>query len=111
MILEKKLLQEVLAAAMTTGADFAEIYAERTLNDSVHLLDRKIDQISNNVVSGAGIRAFKGTRTVYASTSDLSREGLLRCARSVAAAMGEGDAPISICLTERMFPNIHPARI
>ena len=111
MILEKKLLQEVLAAAMTTGADFAEIYAERTLNDSVHLLDRKIDQISNNVVSGAGIRAFKGTRTVYASTSDLSREGLLRCARSVAAAMGEGNAPISICLTERMFPNIHPARI
>ena len=111
MILEKKLLQEVLAAAMTTGADFAEIYAERTLNDSVHLLDRKIDQISNNVVSGAGIRAFKGTRTVYASTSDLSREGLLRCARAVASAMGEGNAPISICLTERMFPNIHPAKI
>ena len=65
MILDRKLLQEALAAAMTTGADFAEIYSERTLNDSVHLLDGKIDQISNNVVSGAGIRAFKGTRTVY----------------------------------------------
>lgn len=47
MILDKKLLQEVLAVAMTTGADFAEIYSERTLNDSVHLLDGKIDQISN----------------------------------------------------------------
>ena len=111
MILDRKLLQEVLAAAMTTGADFAEVYAERTLNDSVHLLDGKIDQISNNVVSGVGIRAFKETRTVYASTSDLSREGLLRCARSVAAAMGEGNAQISIHLTERMFPNIHPSSI
>ena len=111
MIIERKLSEEVLAAAMSTGADFAEIYAELTYNDSVHLIDRKVDQISNNVLSGAGIRAFVGTRTVFASTSDLTREGLLRCARAVAAAIGEGKESISICLTERMFPNIHPARI
>lgn len=110
-MLEKKLLEEILARAMASGADFAEVYVERTLNDSVHLMDRKIDQISNNVVSGAGIRAFLGTRTVYASTSDLSREGLLRCADAVSAAMGEGHAQVSICLTERMFPNIHPVRV
>ena len=109
MILEKKLLEQVLAVAQSTGADFAEVYAERTLNDSVHLLDKKIDQISNNVISGAGIRAFLGTRTVYASTSDLSREGLLRCAADVAAAIGEGREQVSIRLGERMFPNIHPA--
>ena len=110
-MLEKKLLEEILACAMASGADFAEVYVERTLNDSVHLMDRKIDQISNNVVSGAGIRAFLGTRTVYASTSDLSREGLLRCADAVSAAMGEGHAQVSICLTERMFPNIHSVRV
>ena len=109
MILEKKLLEQVLAVAQSTGADFAEVYAERTLNDSVHLLDKTIDQVSNNVISGAGIRAFLGTRTVYASTSDLSREGLLRCAADVAAAIGEGHEQVSIRLTERMFPNIHPA--
>ncbi|MBO5898068.1 MAG: TldD/PmbA family protein [Clostridia bacterium] len=108
-MLEKKLLEQVLAVAQSTGADFAEVYAERTLNDSVHLLDKKIDQISNNVISGAGIRAFLGTRTVYASTSDLSREGLLRCAADVAAAIGEGREQVSIRLGERMFPNIHPA--
>ena len=111
MIVERKLSEELLSLACSTGADFAELYAERTLNDSVHLLDKKIDQITSNVVSGAGIRAFVGTRTVYASTSDLSREGLLRCAASVAAAIGEGKAQVSICLTERMFPNIHPVRI
>lgn len=110
-MIKRKLLEELLAVACSTGADFAEVYAERTWNDSVHLLDGKIDQISNNVVSGAGIRAFLGTRTVYASTSDMSREGLLRCASAVAAAMGEGREAISIHLTERMFPNIHPARI
>ena len=111
MIVERRLAEELLALACSTGADFAEIYAERTLNDSVHLLDKKIDQITSNVISGAGIRAFLGTRTVYASTSDLSREGLLRCAASVASAIGEGKAQVSICLTERMFPNIHPVRV
>ncbi len=111
MIIERKLLEELLSVACSTGADFAEVYAERTLNDSVHLLDKKIDQITSNVVSGAGIRAFLGTRTVYASTSDLSREGLLRCAASVAAAIGEGREQISVCLTERIFPNIHPVHI
>ena len=110
-MIERKLLEEILSVARSTGADFAEVYAERTLNDSVHLLGGKIDQISSNVVSGAGIRAFLGTRTVYASTSDTSREGLLRCAASVAAAMGEGKEEISVRLVERMFPNVHPARI
>ena len=109
MILERKLLEQILAVAQSTGADFAEVYAERTLNDSVHLLDKKIDEISNNVISGAGIRAFLGTRTVYASTSDLSREGLLRCAADVAAAIGESKQDCTIHLTERLFPNIHPA--
>ena len=111
MLIEKKLLEQLLSVAMSTGADFAEVYAERTQNDSVHLLDKKIDQISNNVISGVGIRAFLGTRTVFASSSDMSKEGMLRCAAEVAAAMGEGREQVSICLTERIFPNIHPVRI
>ena len=111
MILEKKLLEEALGVAMRTGADFAEIYVERTCNENVRMLDRKVDQITNNVVSGAGIRAFLGTRTVYGSTSDLSREGLLRLAAEVASAMGEGNAMVSVRLTERIFPNIHPVTV
>ena len=110
MIVERKLAEELLALTCSTGADFAEIYAERTLNDGMSLLNKKIDQITSNVVSGAGIRAFLGTRTVYASTTDLSREGLLRCAASVAAAIAEGKQEMSINLTERIFPNIHPVK-
>ena len=84
MIIERKLLERLLSVAMSTGADFAELYAENTQNNSVRLLDRKIDQIGSNTVSGAGIRAFLGTRTVYASTSDMSEAGLMACARAVA---------------------------
>ena len=110
-MLEKKLTEEILGVALSTGADFAEVYCELTRNGGIKLLDGKIDSISDNTVSGVGIRAFLGTRTVYGSTSDMSREGLLRCAASVAAAMGDSKEERSIKLTERIFPNIHPVTI
>ncbi|MBQ1213283.1 MAG: TldD/PmbA family protein [Clostridia bacterium] len=110
-MLEKRLLEEILGIAVSTGADFAEVYCELTRNGSIRLLDRQIDAIGDRTVSGVGIRAFLGTRTVYGSTSDISREGLIKCARAVAAAMGDKNMPQNVRLTERIFPNIRPVRI
>ena len=110
-MIAKHILEEVLCRAISTGADFAELYAENTRNDSVFLTDGKIERVGDNLLSGAGIRAFLGTETVYATTSDLSREGLLKCAGAVAAAVGDLKATGSVVLRERLLPNLHPARV
>ncbi len=110
-MISKALTESVLSCAMSTGADFVELYGEITRNNSIAMVDGKIDRVNDNLVSGVGIRAFLGTRTVFASTTDMTREGLLKCAASVAAAMGELKKDISVVLTERMFPNIHPAKV
>ncbi len=110
-MLDKRILEEILGIAASTGADFAEVYCELTRNGNISLLDGKIDAITDNTISGVGIRAFLGTKTVYGSTSDISREGLIQCAKSVAAAMGDRHAPQNVVLTERIFPNIHPVRV
>ena len=107
-MISKALAESVLACAMASGADFVELYGEITRNNAVMMVDGKIDRVTDNLVSGVGIRAFLGTRTVFASTSDTTREGLMKCARAVAAAMGELKQNISITLNERIFPNIHP---
>ena len=107
-MISKALAESVLTCAMAGGADFVELYGEITRNNAVMMVDGKIDRVTDNLVSGVGIRAFLGTRTVFASTSDTSREGLMKCARAVAAAMGELKQNISITLNERIFPNIHP---
>ena len=107
-MISKALAQEVLECAISTGADFAELYGEHTRNNSIMMVDGKIDRVGDNLLSGVGIRAFLGTRTVFASTSDISREGLRRCAASVAVAMGELKREVSVVLNERIFPNIHP---
>ena len=107
----QKIIEEILGIAVSTGADFAEVYWELTRNGNITLLGGKIDAIADNTVSGVGIRAFLGTRTVYGSTSDVSREGLIRCARAVAEAMGDSRAEQNIVLTPTAVKDIHPIKI
>lgn len=89
-MLAKPLLEELLSVAVSTGADFAEVFAEREHSNTLRLVSGRIEAVRDLTIAGVGIRAFCGTRTYYASTADLTREVLLRCAGSVAGAVGEG---------------------
>ncbi len=110
-MISEKILCEVLEIAMSTGGDFAEIFAENTRNNSIQFIGGKIDRISDNTLSGVGIRIFSGVRTVYATTTDLSREGLVCCARNAAEIMGELRTANNIKLLRTPVPNIHPVKI
>ena len=110
-MIKREICERVLARAASTGADYAELFVENTLNHAVNMVADKVNAITDAVISGAGVRVFKGLRSVTASTVDLSEEGLLRCASSAASALGEGKAEIEISLTERLFGDVHPVRI
>ena len=110
-MIKRELCAEVLQAAVSTGADYAEIFAEHTLNHTINMIASKVDTISDTTVAGAAVRVYKGLRSVMASTVDTSREGLLRCAKQAADALGEGTAQIDIVLRERLYGDIHPVRI
>ncbi len=110
-MIKKELLEEVLGCAMSSGGDFAEVFAEHSRVNTLQFVDGRIDRINDGVISGVGIRVFLGERTVYATTTDMSREGLLRAARDAADALAEGNAPISICLEHKGIANIHTVKI
>ena len=107
-MIPKEICQDVLRVAMTTGADYAEIYANRTLNQTITMIDSKVDNLKDTVIAGASVRVCKDLRSVCATTVDTTREGLLRCAQQAAEALGQGSAPIDIVLKEKSFPDIHP---
>lgn len=110
-MLNKKLLEEVLVKALSTGADFAEVYVERTQENNIFMINRKVDSIKDRLISGVGIRILKGTRCVTGSTSSMERGALLACAEKVAAAL-DGVAEFqSVHLTERLFGDIHPIKV
>ena len=110
-MISREICQRVLQKAVSTGADYAEIFAENTVNHSINMIANKVDAVKDTVVAGAAIRLYKGLRSVMASTVDTSEEGLLRCAESAADALGQGTAAIDIVLKERLFGDIHPIKI
>ena len=110
-MLPKRLLEEVLQKALSTGADFAEIYVERTKENSIFMIDSKVDSIKDRLISGVGIRILKGTRCITGSTSSMEREALLACAGRVADALDGVPERMSVHLTERIFGDIHPIKM
>ena len=110
-MISREVCQRVLHKAVSTGADYAEIYAQNTVNHSISMIASKVESVKDTVITGAAIRVYKGMRSVMASTVDTSEAGLLKCAESAAEALGQGTACIDIVLKERLFGNIHPVKI
>ena len=110
-MISREICQRVLSKAVSTGADYAEIFAENTVNHTVSMIANKVDAIKDGVIAGAAVRVYKGLRSVMASTVDTSEAGLLRCAEQAAEALGQGTAEIDIVLKERIFGDIHPVKI
>ena len=110
-MISREICQKVLQKALSTGGDYAEIFAENTTKYNVAMIAGKVDSINDAVIAGAAVRVYKGMRSVMASTVDTTEMGLLRCAEQAAEALGQGTAAMDIVLRERTFGDIHPIRI
>ena len=110
-MISREICQRVLQKALSTGGDYAEIFAENTLNHSIHMISDAVDAVKDTVIAGAAVRVYRGLRSVMASTVDTSETGLLACAEKAANALGEGTAQMDIVLKERIFGDIHPVKI
>jgi len=104
-LLHPNVAEEVLARAVSTGADFGEIYLEDQVAETITLRSNRIETVSPGRTHGAGIRIFVGTQAIYVYTNDTSREGLLACAEKAAAAVNGGSgcrpAPFNVTHAER----------
>jgi TldD protein len=90
-VIDTDVLERVLAAATSTGGEFAEVYAEDKRSTSAGLDDGRVEQVTSGRDRGAGIRVVSGDTTGFAHTADLSEAGLLAAARAAAAAASRGD--------------------
>ncbi len=111
-MIEESTLQRVLAAALRTGGQFAEVYAEDKRTSSALLDDGKVEQVTSGRDRGAGIRVVDGETTGYAHTADLSEAGLLAAAEAARAAARHGGGPANVVdLTRRTRPSVSPAQV
>ena len=106
-MLEKKLAERVLLKALDSGADFAEIFAEKTRSSFLKVGDKKVDGASANLRLGVGVRVFKDDFCGYAYTNDLSEEGLLKAAMEAAIAIKSKKLISSVNLVSQEIENKH----
>lgn len=107
-MLQPSIAQEVLSAALKSGADFAEIFLEDRLNNSLSMRNETVETISSGRIHGAGVRIFTGLRCIYAFTNDTTHEGLLDCARKAAAAVREAPKERDIRFSaQSRAPSVH----
>lgn len=89
-MLDQNIAREVLQEAVRTGGDFAEIFVEDRIDNTIMMRSGRIENASSGRLHGAGVRVFNGTNAIYVHTNDTSREGLMACARQAAAAVKGG---------------------
>ncbi|MDQ2825929.1 MAG: TldD/PmbA family protein [Actinomycetota bacterium] len=99
-MIDDETVRRVLTAALRTGGDFAEVFAEDRRSSTARLDDGKIEELTSGRDRGAGIRVVRGDTTGFAHTADLSEQGLLTAAEAAgAAARGGGGGTNTVALT------------
>lgn len=93
-MLSKEVVENTIEAALSTGGDFAEIFAENTSKNSISMVNGKVDKVLSGIDYGVGIRIFDGTNAVYVYTNDTSKKSLIEIAKKGAQAVKNKKQPI-----------------
>lgn len=105
--MNKKDYEELLTLAMSTGADFAEIYVEDGKTLSYRVLDSKLDGIGSSTTRGMGIRLIKDNDYYYTSTNNLSMENIKNIIKNLIKNLsGSSTKRIQLNDLEEVYPKI-----
>lgn len=110
-MLDESDVTAVLTRALATGADWAEVYAERRDSTSIRIEDRRVEELTSSRAQGVGVRVVKGVQAAYAYTNVLSRDSLLAAAGAAAAGIQGAQSLTVVDLTRVEPPVQHLARV
>ena len=82
--LDKDSLKKLLEACLSRGGDFAEVYYERSITNSLSLDEDKITTATRGLDMGVGFRVIQGEKTGYAFSDDLEFPRLKEAAETAA---------------------------
>ena len=81
-------LKKVLAAALEKGGDYADLFFEHTISNSIRLMDGAVNNSYSNIDYGVGVRVLIGDQSGYAYVENITVEDMLKAARTAAPRRG-----------------------
>src|SRR5256885_9536559 len=104
-------LERYLAAALSAGGDYADLYFEYLSSTSLMVDESMVKSASQGISAGCGIRVIAGERTGYAYTDDLSPQRILHAAHTAALiASGPAKTP-TVGFHEKPAPSLYPVTL
>jgi TldD protein len=93
-LLDPEVAGRVLARALASGGDFAELFAERRSGMAMAIDESRIESVQSGAEQGAGVRVVSGATTHFAHVDGLDPADLERAADEAASALrGERTEP------------------
>ena len=85
----KEKLEQYLSRCMDSACDFAEIFEEFEENEMISTLDQKVEKAERQIISGLGVRLYRGVQSVYGYTNEMTDEAILPLIDDLRAAIAE----------------------
>ena len=86
-MLDQRLVHDVLTAALSFGGDFAEIFVEDRLDNTIGMIEGKIERSLTGRTGGVGIRIFNGFNSVYTYSHKKDRDTLIKLAQNASKSL------------------------
>jgi TldD protein len=102
-------LEKYLAAALSAGGDYADLYFEYATSTSISVDESLVKSASQGISAGCGVRVVSGERTGYAYTDNLASDRILHAAKT-AALIASAPAKQEVAgFKETPARNLYPA--
>lgn len=110
-MLEQKQLEYLLTRAMCSNADFAEIFEEEGINESIAMLNDTVEGVDRVHKAGVGIRLYMGVQSVYGYSNQMDPESLEALIDDLRDSLGRKETGTQIHLQKQTIENKHPVEI
>src|SRR5262245_5637051 len=102
-------IESLLGVALSKGGEYADLYFEYTINNSLNLEEQIIKSANRTVEQGVGVRVISGERTGYAYCDEITTDAIQRAALTAAhiADSGAQLGPVNVS-TSRPKHDLYP---
>ena len=110
-MISKSTAEAVLLSAVSNGAEFAEVFVENNIKNTLGVVNGNVERANSGVDSGCGIRIINGDRVVYVYTNKLDKDNLVRLAKESAEVIKGTSSIKNIVLCDKEYKKLYTPKI
>ncbi|MCM2350472.1 MAG: TldD/PmbA family protein [Bacteriovoracaceae bacterium] len=105
-LIQPQVIHDVIAAGISAGADFVDVFVERTFNDGMVFKNSRVEDSQSGTLFGIGIRLIHDEQALYGYTNSTDREELLRITNLLGARINGKGKDLTLNFEKLSYPKI-----